>query len=486
MTTRKRSFSYFILPTAVAAFSPLSSVVVVPPPIAAQNAGNGVPAPSIISLAATDASTTGGDIADNVKVEPTSLKSDEVPGEVQRVLRVMEEYLYPPERLEERIATSRKDGYWPFIRDGHDPPSEFVYGEFDLWFFYQVLQKAAKAAAQDTIEEEEEESSSSSFEDLVFTDLGSGTGRLVLAAAAFFPWKLCRGIELLEGIHQDAISKMELCRDGIERTMLVADDQLATSAAATQNQHFDPHQALEAFQPTSSGLWLESSSNVEDDSSDESEQCSTEQSLQPHTYYSLPCSPGEEDDDRIPLAPMEFHCGSFTDPYQYFGDSRILFCFSSCLQPETRLELAQSIGRQCLPGTIIITTEYALPLSGRIEESPDDPDLPHGAFSFEVLESLTGENESTGGLSTVYMHRLTQSVGDGVRRNAPILPLSEIAYRAIAYMETNHDARLFLQRVANDMVFAGCFPESWIPQPSSLDEEADEASSTTTTTGTVW
>jgi hypothetical protein len=168
-------------------------------------------------------------------------------------------------------------------------------------------------------------------------------------------------------------------------------------------------------------------------------------------------------DDRIPLAPIEFRCGSFTDPYEFFGDTNVLFCFSSCLPSATRVELAKAVGRQCQPGTIVITTEYQLSLSGIIEEYPDDPSLPHGVYNMELLATITGENESTGGLSTVYIHRLNSSVGDGIRREPPVLSIHERAYRAIKDVEVSNDPVAFVRRVANEMIFSG-FPDSWIPQ----------------------
>ena len=45
-------------------------------------------------------------------------------------------------------------------------------------------------------------------------DLGSGVGRLVFSAAALHPshWKVCRGVELLSSIHQQAVDKLESFR----------------------------------------------------------------------------------------------------------------------------------------------------------------------------------------------------------------------------------------------------------------------------------
>ena len=46
--------------------------------------------------------------------------------------------------------------------------------------------------------------------DAEFLDLGSGAGRLVLAAAAMSnPWKRCRGVEYLHSLHLFAEGKLD-------------------------------------------------------------------------------------------------------------------------------------------------------------------------------------------------------------------------------------------------------------------------------------
>ena len=64
-----------------------------------------------------------------------------------------------------------------------------VYGEFDLSFFSRLLDAAGP------------------LEGDTFVDLGSGVGRLVLAAALLHPdsWISCHGIELLPELHNAAI-----------------------------------------------------------------------------------------------------------------------------------------------------------------------------------------------------------------------------------------------------------------------------------------
>ena len=228
---------------------------------------------------------------------------------------------------------------------------------------------------------------------------------MVLAAAALYPnWKLCRGIELLPTIHEESIDKLEDCR-----RRMVDEDIPRTSNSTTDIEL----------------LFLPS------------------------------------DDEPLPLAPIEMECGSFEDPYSSFCDADILFCFSSCLSSHLRINLARSIGRQSRPGTIVITTEYQLPLGGQLTEVPDDLDYPCGEYELELLDTISGPCTAVGGESTVYIHRVLKSIGNGERRVQPLLPVSELAYRAIQHMEQT-DTSKFIVQVSNQMAFLG-FPESWRP-----------------------
>lgn len=67
---------------------------------------------------------------------------------------------------------------------------DMVYGEFDLAFFAQLLELAAPQPGDE------------------FCDLGSGAGRLVLAAALLYPdtWSNCHGVELSGPLHDAAIA----------------------------------------------------------------------------------------------------------------------------------------------------------------------------------------------------------------------------------------------------------------------------------------
>ena len=95
------------------------------------------------------------------------------------------------------------------------------------------------------------------------------------------------------------------------------------------------------------------------------------------------------DDTVYPMAPIEFVCGSFTDPYIYFGDADIIFVFSSCMGSDIfQVGISHAIGRQCQPGTIVITTDYILPLHGYIPSNDSDTRIPYGNFKFRLILAL--------------------------------------------------------------------------------------------------
>lgn len=243
--------------------------------------------------------------------------------------------LYPPEELSSRNAMSRTDGYWKYISKGEDPPQTLTYGEFDFLFFAELMDKILYMH-NDNME--------GRFSEKTFLDIGSGTGRLVLGAAALHPdLKLCRGLEILPGIHQKAVEILNRCTVG-------------------------------------------------------------------DNNYGLPQS--EDLDHSLALAPIDFSCGSFSDPYEYFGDADIIFIFSTCFSPEMMSSVSDGIGRQCKVGTIIITTEYKLNSSGTIDPLSNDPQMPHGTYEIELIDSLDGLNEVVGGHSTAHVQKLTKSLWD--------------------------------------------------------------------------
>jgi hypothetical protein len=349
---------------------------------------------SILSIQPTYAST-----------DCPTLRTDVAP--VEDIVTALE-ILYPATDLNQRIALSRKDGYWPFIQKGEEPPQALVYGEFDLQFFGNILERAGEHLTK-----ENNSDTLSPWKDKVFCDLGSGTGRLVLAAAALHPWRVCRGVELLEGIHHEAVETLRKCCP-TEATTVDVPNEFSSSTAL-----------LSSFGPDGS----------------------------------TPLS--------IPLSPIELRCGSFDDPYEFFGDADLLFVFSTCMDSHVLTNLARAVGRQCQPGCLVLTTEYKLPMSGKLEPLEDDSDYPFGEFALELLESVTGSNQATGGESTVHIHRVTKALGNGSPRSRPELSVSDVCYHAIKAAEdpSVNDAKDFLRRVSNQMAFVG-LPESWRPKLS--------------------
>eukprot|EP00535_Pseudo-nitzschia_heimii_P010003 CAMPEP_0197178942 /NCGR_PEP_ID=MMETSP1423-20130617/4054_1 /TAXON_ID=476441 /ORGANISM="Pseudo-nitzschia heimii, Strain UNC1101" /LENGTH=404 /DNA_ID=CAMNT_0042628767 /DNA_START=43 /DNA_END=1257 /DNA_ORIENTATION=+ len=326
--------------------------------------------------------------------------------------------LYPPVGLNDRIALSRRDGYWPYIATGEDPPQELVYGEFEIPLLRKSLDRALGIVLGSGENDDRKTES-----DIVFCDLGSGTGRLVVAAAALYPgFRLCRGVELLESIYEEARAKVESCR-----------------RRPTDSEREEPKE--------------------DDDDDDDDPTAVDGGDPADHPEFALTSSYSE-----LPLAPIALECGSFADPYGSFCDADIVFCFSTCLPDSARIELARSIGRQCRPGTVVVTTDYRLPSGGVLEELPDDPGYPTGGYAIEVVDSFSGSCAAVGGTSTVYVQRVVESVGTGIRRVRPELPLPEIAYRAILRAEDEKAERTaaFLRQVSNQMAFLG-LPDSWRP-----------------------
>jgi SAM-dependent methyltransferase len=201
--------------------------------------------------------------------------------------------VYPAAMLSQRNAVSRTDGYWPYLSQGIEPPRSLTYGEFDFYFFAELLDRALLLSARE------------SWQDTVFCDVGSGTGRLVLAAHQLHAWKECRGVEILPQVHREAEHKLQEC-DGI--TLI---------------------------------------------------------------------------------------CGSFEDN-DNLKNADCIFAFSSCFTPETMQSLGNAVGKQCNPGTIVITTDYMLPLEG-----PD--------YLLRLVEQRNGWCWLTGGPSTAFLHQVVQS-----------------------------------------------------------------------------
>jgi hypothetical protein len=162
----------------------------------------------------------------------------------------------------------------------------------------------------------------------------------------------------------------------------------------------------------------------------------------------------------LPLAPIEFTCGSFEDPYEYLADIDVAFVFSSCMSPQLMTELGKALGRQCRPGSIIITTEFPLPLQGVVEPLDDDPSMPYGNYQMELVEVLDGYCWIVGGNSTAYIHRVVESLSKrygNQKRQRPMIPWDEQAYRIIQAYEQKTLANItnFVRNVHNAFIFHG-------------------------------
>ncbi len=336
--------------------------------------------------------------------------------------------LYPPHELTKRNARSRSDGYWKYVERGEKPPQELTYGEFDIDFFGLLLENSWKyflememssTSSDDTVDygkQHQVEKTPQPWENRTFCDIGSGSGRLVLAAAALHPaWKLCRGIEILSGLHNMSVSIANSCRRP-------EDDSMARQRLGIKCDD-------RVF-----ALHIPSSTN--------------------RAQY-------------LPLAPIEFTCGSFTDPYEYVGDIDCAFCFSSCMKPDIIQDLSAAIGRQCKPGTIVITTEYPLFLHGSVDPVDNDASIPYGPYEIELLEKVDGWCWLLGGESTAYIHRVKRSYWEDYAgpRRMPQSSLEEEAYNLVQLIEngTLTNTTDFLRRVRNSMVFHD-LPPDFIPK----------------------
>jgi len=287
---------------------------------------------------------------ENKSVDPNRLSLSKVP--YKSVLLGLKE-LYPPQGLSERNAISRTDGYWSYIKKGEEVPQHLTYGEFDFLFFCELLDRAHHHYFNG-------EDRMKGWEGKIFVDVGSGTGRLVIGAAALHPgFSKCKGLEILNGIHEVALKALEKCNKN--------------------NKSFQAGDANENFE-------------------------------QNNTY--VLCSPQNPDVDspsmngsvELPLAPIDFCCGSFEDPNNYIGDADIAFVTATCMSEEIMDSLSRAFGRQCKPGTIIITTDYQLPLEGYVDAV--NSDQPSGQYKHELLEKIDGWCWITGGESTAYIHRV--------------------------------------------------------------------------------
>jgi hypothetical protein len=217
--------------------------------------------------------------------------------------------------------------------------------------------------------------------------------------------------------------------------------------------------------------------------------------------YFLSCPPTSEDGSIVleedlqqpkllPLAPIEFNCGSFEDPYEFFGDSDVIFVFSSCMSQDLMSSLSMAIGRQCKPGSVVITTEFSLPLEGHIgpyqcsidDDTPSSfasqgDGLPTGSYKLELLESVDGWVWLTGGESTAYIHRVVESLWEeGVgKRDRPAPTVRQEARAVVEAIRCDSLANTeddFLREVRNNILFNG-LPDEWRVEQNTHDDNGE-------------
>jgi len=402
---------------------------------------------------------------------------------LEELFEALQSVVYPETEWSARNAVSRRDGYWPFLKQVPGsfsaapllPPSEYTYGEFDLVFFAQLLQKAAairrrrqqRRESSDNNKDSdvaaaavEEEKDDNDWQDAVFVDLGSGAGRLVWAAAALYPhMKVCRGVEILPGLHELALQKQQ--------------EHVHVRTGPSRDGDVD-----DANDDDDSSSSSRTSSTLTSDDNDKTE----------NTFWLYHSNNNDNDTTTLkawPLAPMEFVCGSINDPYQvYLGDADVLFCFASCLPVAVMERLTMTLGRDCRVGTMMITIDQPLSsLQGTIPPYPwknpdqdwdymaddfDDRIPSGGTYSFVLHDTIQGYCWATGGAnSTAYIYEALQTQWTPDRTGPlppPVYTLQQRAYRAIRQAEAQrqNNYRAFVLGVHNNMAFAQ-LPEPWWP-----------------------
>lgn len=118
------------------------------------------------------------------------------------------ERVFPPTDYGQRLLIGRRaqlgDGdmiYRPGLIGGDTVDSSLTYGEYDLDHFCALVDRALDAKADRAV---------------TFVDVGSGVGRLVLAAAELWPQLTrCVGIERVEELHRVAVEAAESHRDAV-------------------------------------------------------------------------------------------------------------------------------------------------------------------------------------------------------------------------------------------------------------------------------
>ena len=335
------------------------------------------------------------------------------------------EVLYPTTELDTRNSLSRTDGYWKYIREGKDPPTNLIYGEFDIQFFAEILDRTSHHFQSFATGSEYDKKG---WDDRVFADFGSGAGRLVLGAAALYPkWKLCKGIEILPGIHKLAREKLELCRitnDGeFSKTTSKYSIPISKSSNDTPSSSIKVKSrssasayalSLQATSNPSSSRFFDESDRV----MDTNESC-LDLELNTASFDEEIYNNHNYDQSGLPIAPIEFICGSFDDPYVHLGDVDLVFCFSSCFPDGVIEVVSRGVGR-CRPGTILVTTDYEPPLEGYLPPVSNDVRVPHGYYRLEKIESIDGACQVVGGQTRAHIYRVAESTWNGKVITRPI------------------------------------------------------------------
>jgi hypothetical protein len=141
--------------------------------------------------------------------------------------------------------------------------------------------------------------------------------------------------------------------------------------------------------------------------------------------------------------------------------------FASALNPALLSELSLAIGRQCRPGTLILTTDYSLNLEGDVPPVVGDDRFSSGSYRLEIVDQIDGWCWCTGGQTTAYIHRLVASAhSQGIPHalDRPIPSLQDVAFQVAMQRERGEltDTDRFLRGVANNVRFQG-LPEGFVP-----------------------
>jgi len=190
------------------------------------------------------------------------------------------------------------------------------------------------------------------YDDRVVCDIGSGTGRLVAAAAALHPrLHRSRGVEVLEKLHGEALDVLRgNCFDDTTGAMTLPLD-LDLDLDLDVNRHVNQGQGH---------AWDET-----------------------------------EDSSRLPMAPVDLHCADVTDPSNTdLRDVDVAFVFSTCMPPDLMGRLAQAAARQMLPRTVLVTIDQRLP-----------QDASSSKEWWELVHTMDGSNALVGGTSTAFVYQ---------------------------------------------------------------------------------